>query len=139
MERLKVILVVGALGLVIWLLYPPRQLQPLTEPNVVEITFMGPMGPIRDSLDDAVQEFERRSLEAHRLDPSRPVYRVISSQTAARDQVADPTRFLISVAGGMPPDVIYFDRYAIAEWAARGAFEPLDPYMEADRRAGLTD
>jgi len=100
---------------------------------------MGPLGPIKDALDDAVKEFERQSIEAHNRDPSKPIYRIVSGQTAAKDQVADPTRFLISVAGGMPPDVIYFDRFAIAEWAARGAFESLDEYIARDIAAGRID
>lgn len=125
---------------ILWLLYPSRQLAPVpTDANVVEIVYMGPGGPLAGALDDAVREFERRSVEANRLDPSRPIYRVIAGQNAARDQVGDPTRFLVSVAGGMPPDVIHFDRYAVAEWAARGAFVPLDPFIERDLAEGRPD
>ena len=43
------------------------------------------------------------------------------------------------MAGGEPPDVIWFDRYAVAEWAARNAFEPLDPYIERDLKNGVPD
>ena len=140
MDRLKLILAGGAIGLIVWLLYPPRQLdRDADQSNVVEIMYMGPLGPIRDAMADAVSEFERQSVEAHRRDPSRPIYRVISCQTAAKDPGENPTRFLVSVAGGMPPDVIFFDRYAIAEWAARGAFDPLDDYIAADVSAGRTD
>ena len=116
----------------LWLLYPSRQLGERADPNAVEIFFMGPGGPVRDTMADLVREFERLSEEAHRKDPSRSVYRVISGQNAARNQVEDPTRFLVSVAGGTPPDVIFFDRYAVAEWAARGGFEPLDEYIRRD-------
>lgn len=139
MENWKFILACLSLGLIVWLLYPSRSLTHQNEENVVEIFFMGPLGPIADGMAEAVAVFEQRSLEAHRKDASKPIYRVISGQTAAKDQVADPTRFLISVAGGMPPDVIYFDRFAIAEWAARGAFDPLDPFIVADVAAGRTD
>lgn len=140
MDRLKPILVLAAVAMAIWLLYPPRQLTPgREESDVVEITYMGPLGPIKDAMDDAVREFERMSVEANARDPSRPVYRVVSGQTAAKDQVSDPTRFLVAVAGGLPPDVIYFDRFAIAEWAARGAFDPLDPHIAADLAAGHPD
>ncbi len=118
-------------------LYPQRQTDPLYETEqVVEIIYMGPGGPIKGAMDDAVKEFERLSRVAHEQDSSKPIYRVISGQTAARNQVADPTRFLVSVAGGVPPDVIYFDRYAVAEWAARGAFMPLDPFIDRDIVAG---
>ena len=122
------LLVVG----VLWWLYPSRQLGEGPGRDVVEIMFMGPGGPVRDTMADLVREFERRSEAAHAQDPNHPVYRVISGQNAARNQVEDPTRFLVSVAGGTPPDVIFFDRYAVAEWAARGGFEPLDRYIRQD-------
>lgn len=137
-DRIKPILGVLAFLLIVWLLYPARELTPTPQnaEHVVEIMFMGPLGPISGTMADAVTEFERQSEASHRADPTRPIYRVVSGQSAAKDQVADPTRFLVSVAGGMPPDVIYFDRYAIAEWAARGAFDPLDPYIDRDLAAG---
>lgn len=132
--RFWVILLLG-LGL-LWLLHPRRELRTdVPSEAVVEIVYMGPGGPISGAMADAVREFERRSEVAHAQDPSKPIYHVISGQNAARDQVADPTRFLISVAGGTPPDVIWFDRYAIAEWAARGAFAPLDPFIDRDLAA----
>ncbi len=139
MDAIKPIAIVALLALLLWFLYPTRQLDSSAESNVVEITYMGPGGPIAGATEDAVREFERLSLEAHRRDPSRPVYRVISGQNAAGEYTSDSTRFLISVAGGVPPDVIYFDRYAIAEWAARGAFDPLDEYIARDIAAGVID
>jgi multiple sugar transport system permease protein len=130
----------GAVVLLLWLLYPSRELDTGAAPEeVVEIVYMGPGGPIGGAMADVVLEFERLSREAHQKDPSKPIYRVISGQNAARDQVADPTRFLVSVAGGVSPDVIIFDRYAVAEWAARGAFEPLDPFVERDIADGRPD
>jgi len=36
------------------------------------------------------------------------------------------------VAGGAPPDVMWFGRSFMREWAARGAFEPLDEYINRD-------
>lgn len=110
-----------------------------SEPGVVEIQFMGLGGPTAGPLDDVVRAFERWSAQRHEKDPSKPVYRVISGQTAATDHTADPTRFLISVAGGMPPDVICFARSALAEWASRGAFMALDPYIAADETAAIPD
>ncbi|MFN4244443.1 MAG: extracellular solute-binding protein [Tepidisphaerales bacterium] len=130
----------AAIVVFLWLLYPSRQLAPVADSaDVVEIIYMGPGGPLAGALDDAVREFERRSVEAHRKDPTKPIYRVVAGQNAARDQVGDPQRFLVSVAGGVPPDVIHFDRYAVAEWAARGAFVPLDPYIERDLAEGRPD
>jgi ABC-type sugar transport system permease subunit/ABC-type glycerol-3-phosphate transport system substrate-binding protein len=130
---------VAALVFLCWL-HPDRELREhVSDPAVVEILYMGPGGPVSGAMADAVREFERLSEEVHARDPSHPVYRVISGQNAAKNQVADPTRFLISVAGGAPPDVIWFDRYAIAEWAARGAFTPLDSFIDRDVEAGRDD
>jgi len=118
------------------LLHPRRELRRVAEDRgVVEIVYMGPGGPISGAMEEVVREFEKRSREAHRQDSSKPLYKVVSGQNAARDQVSDPTRFLVSVAGGMPPDVIWFDRYAVTEWSARGAFEPLDRFIQADQQA----
>ncbi len=134
---------IAALGLVVllmWALHPRRELGPeRADADVVEIVYMGPGGPVQGAMADAVREFERRSIEAHALDSAKPVYRVISGQNAAKNQVADPTRFLVSVAGGTPPDVVWFDRYAIAEWAARGAFVPLDEFIRRDVDRGRPD
>ncbi len=115
---------------VLWWLAPQRTL--VVEDGAVEIRYMGRGGPIQGALEDAIREFERLSRERHAIDPSYPIYRVISGQDASRGQTEDPTRFLVSLAGGTPPDVIDFDRFAISEWAARGAFTPLDEFIRRD-------
>lgn len=115
---------------VLWWL-APQKTQTVDDGSVV-IRYMAPEGPIRDAMEDAVREFEHLANERHRRDPSQPRYRVLAGQHASRDQVEDPTRFLLSLAGGDPPDVIFFDRFAISEWASRGAFTPLDSFIEAD-------
>ena len=117
----------------LWVLAPQRSIR--HEDGAVELTFMGPDGPIKGALEDSIREFERLSRLRHEADPAYPVYRVISGQHASRNQVEDPTRFIVSVAGGMPPDVIFFDRFAISEWAARGAFMPLDDRLARDEKA----
>jgi multiple sugar transport system permease protein len=140
----KIILAAAALAALVWFLYP--SVQPgdgerngVPAGEVVEIHFMGPGGPLAGAMADAVVQFERESAAAHAADPTRPIYRVISGQNAARDQVADPTRFLISVAGGEPPDAIIFDRYAVTEWAARDAFSPLDEFISKDLATSRPD
>lgn len=117
----------------VWLLAPQRTIQ--VEDGAVEIRYMGRSGPIQGAMEDAIREFERLSRERHAADPAYPIYRVISGQDASRGQTEDPTRFLVSLAGGTPPDVIDFDRFAISEWAARGAFTPLDEYVRKDEAA----
>lgn len=120
----------------LWLLAPPAK-KGAVEEGVIELTFMGTSGPISGALDDAIRLFEEESRRAHAADPSKPIYRVVSGQNASRNQTEDPTRFLVSVAGGMPPDVIYFDRFAVAEWATRGAFTNLEPFLEKDLADGV--
>lgn len=138
MQTWKLLLYVVGCAVLVWLLAPSRSFD-YDEENVVEITYMGPGGPLAGPMGDSVMAFELESRKAHEKDPSKPIYRVVSGQSGARDQVGDPTRFLISVAGGMPPDVIYFDRFAVAEWAARGAFTPLDSFIEKDLMDGHSD
>jgi ABC-type sugar transport system permease subunit/ABC-type glycerol-3-phosphate transport system substrate-binding protein len=45
----------------------------------------------------------------------------------------NPQKFATAVAAGVPPDVVYQDRFALADWASRGAFAPLGPLIERDR------
>ncbi len=83
--------------------------------------FLGGSLPAGDQ--DVVAEFERRN----------PGIKVVAGVTASRDMVSDPQRLLCAIAGGDPPDLVMFDRYAVAEWAARGAFLPLDEFIARDR------
>jgi ABC-type sugar transport system permease subunit/ABC-type glycerol-3-phosphate transport system substrate-binding protein len=133
-DWLKPALLSAILLTALWLLAPQRAMQQ-SDAGVVEIHYMGRAGPIQGALEDAIREFERLSRERHALDPSYPEYRVISGQDASRGQTEDPTRFLVSLAGGTPPDVIDFDRFAISEWSARGAFTPLDDFIARDQAA----
>lgn len=137
MSAWKVALYSALILTALWFLSPSRS-ERAPEPGVVEVSMMG-LGPISGPEGDAVRDFEEQSRVAHEKDPSRPVYRVISGQEASRNQIEDPTRFLVGVAGGMPPDVIRFDRYAVTEWAARGAFADLRELIAKDRASGRPD
>lgn len=99
--------------------------------RVQEIHFMG-SGPIEGPLEEVIAEFEKFSRAEHEINPDYPIYKVISGQTAARDRTQDPTRFLLSVVGGMPPDVVAFDRFALCQWTDIGSFEPLNSYIKQD-------
>ncbi|MBV9008040.1 MAG: extracellular solute-binding protein, partial [Verrucomicrobia bacterium] len=114
------LLVIGVAVLLgtLWSLNPERAIQ-RDERNVTEIVYLGDAGPEAPSVERAMRQFEAE----------HPGYKIVSGQNASRDQTADPTRFLVSVAGGMPPDLILFDRYAVSEWAARGAFTKLDQFV----------
>ncbi len=112
----------------LWFLNPERSIK-RNQSGIVEIAYLGESGPEAASVEDAMREFETQSRIAHENNPTHPIYHIVTGQTASRDQTADPTRFLVSVAGGRPPDLILFDRYAVSEWAARGAFTKLDEFV----------
>ncbi len=67
----------------------------------------------------------------NRFEKSHPQYRVQMGTAAARDLTGDAQRLLTAVAGGVPPDLVFFDRFAVGEWAARGALTDLTPYIQA--------
>src|SRR5437868_5154812 len=136
MKLWKLLLAAIGIGFALWLLSPQRAIQP-NEQGVVEISYLGEAGAEAAALNDAFRIFESESRDAHARDNSHPIYRIVTGQNASRDQTADPTRFLVSVAGGAPPDLIRFDRYAISEWAARGAFAKLDEFVAG--QASITD
>ena len=126
----------SAFGLtLLWLLSPGRS-GTVSAPGVVEISYMAPSAPGAGPLADAVRVFEQESRDAHARNPARPVYRVILGETASNDATGDPTRFLVSVAGREPPDVSSFDRFAVSEWAARGAFEPRPDHSRRPNPSG---
>jgi ABC-type sugar transport system permease subunit/ABC-type glycerol-3-phosphate transport system substrate-binding protein len=105
-----------------WFLYPTAgpTSDPTDQAGIQEIRYWTPSG-VGEALTDVLDEFERRN----------PQYRVVLGSATTKDVTSDPTRFLLGVAGGVPPDLIYFDRFAIVEWASRGAFEDLRPYLES--------
>lgn len=136
-RSLKIALFSAGILTALWLLSPTRSAR-APEAGVVEINLLGSKGPATAELADAILAFEEESRQAHAEDPSKPIYRVISGQNASPGADGnDPTRFLLSVVGGMPPDVVYFDRFAVAEWAARDVFADLTPYIQRDIAQGV--
>ncbi len=133
----KVLLIAAALIAALWFLSPSRAIH--DEPDVVEIGYLADDGPNTGAVNDAIRAFETESRQRHAQDPTHPIYRIISGQNASRDFTADPTRFLVSVAGGEPPDIILFDRYAVSEWASRGAFLKLDDFIARGLTSGDPD
>ena len=71
---------------------------------------------LTDQLEPVLRKFEAEN----------PQYKVIYSLPVTKDMQGDAQRLLSAIAGGVPPDVVYFDRFAIGEWAAKDAFENLD-------------
>lgn len=130
MASLRYVLLTALAVVALALLYPHKKAVGPTGEDVTEIVFLGPAGSAdRAAHQSALDEFERRN----------PQYRVRLALNTTADSQGDPTRFLIGLAGGEPPDVIFFDRFAVAEWASRGGFTALDPYIQRDQKAGLAD
>src|SRR6185295_5620566 len=66
-----------------------------------------------------------------RFEKLHPEYRVTTTTSAAQDETGDAQRLLLAITGGVPPDVVFFDRFAIGEWASKNALEDLTPHVEA--------
>ncbi|MCP4644145.1 MAG: extracellular solute-binding protein [bacterium] len=77
---------------------------------------------------DIVQDFEM----LHDGRDGMPPIRIHMGQSAEANLSGDSQRLLCSVAGGDPPDVVFFARHAVGEWAARGAFRSLKPFLDED-------
>ncbi|CAN5439451.1 hypothetical protein BH09SUM1_BH09SUM1_33330 [soil metagenome] len=116
----RILLIVAAIALA-WILYPKPTRQSHGA-GVTEITYWTRPGTYSDLVRPAIEEFERQ----------HPEYHVILGTSTSRNATGDPTRFLLGVAGDAPPDLILFDRFAIVEWASRGAFTDLGPYIARD-------
>ena len=68
-------------------------------------------------LEAVFRQWERRN----------PGWTVVSSFYGGRDA----QKLLTAIAGGDPPQVVVQDRFTVGEWAARGAFRPLDDLVAA--------
>lgn len=76
---------------------------------------------------DVVDAFERRFAKYD--------YRAQLGSSAVRsgmENEGNPQRLMCGIAGGVPPQVVEYDRFAICQWAARGAFLDLNPLIEKD-------
>lgn len=122
MDKVRVVVGVGLLAALLYWLYPKSD--NATGKAATEITIWF-NGPIEGRQLDAVDAFQRRF----------PQYRVVLGSSAARtglDGEGNPQRLMCGIAGGVPPDVVEYDRFAICQWAGRGAFLDLNPLIERD-------
>jgi len=122
MSRLRIcIIAIAAAVLMLWLYpAPPRSEQE----DVTEVTIWF-NGVVEGRHIDVVDAFERRF----------PEYRGVLGSSAARTGLegeGNPQRLMCGIAGGVPPEVVEYDRFAIAQWAARDAFLDLNPLIEQD-------
>ena len=79
---------------------------------------------------DLIRDFE----DIYDGSDGKPHIRVTVGQSAMINRTNDPQRLLCAIAGGNPPDVVWFDRFAVSEWAARNAFMSLENFVEEDLR-----
>jgi ABC-type sugar transport system permease subunit/ABC-type glycerol-3-phosphate transport system substrate-binding protein len=79
------------------------------------------IGPNDKGTADVVREFERR----------HPGVKVRMLGMGAGGM--NPQKLMTAIVGGVPPDVVYQDRFTLADWASRGAFQPLDGRIARDR------
>lgn len=74
-------------------------------------------GPIGEEFRNFIHRYNAQSQAAY-----------VDALFTPNDQSANQ-KFFLSVAGGSPPEIIFVDGPQIAEWAARGALEPIDDLM----------
>ncbi|HEX8523407.1 MAG TPA: extracellular solute-binding protein [Tepidisphaeraceae bacterium] len=117
---LVVVLVAVVATALVWLLRPAGDQRET-------IVFWGHPS-LGDDIYTLIHEFERVN----------PQYRVVMGTAVAQDPVGDSQRLLSAIAGGVPPDVVWFDRFATGEWAGRGALTDLTPYLEQQNRSDPT-
>ena len=83
------------------------------------------VGPETKGQDAVIREFQKRHPELN--------VRVLSMGAGNMDS----QKLLTSIVGNVPPDVIQQDRFSIADWASRGAFQPLDDLLLRDKNDPL--
>lgn len=116
--------IVGSIALagLLYALYPHTT--GVARPGTTEITIWF-NGPIEGRQIDVVDAFERKF----------PQYRVVLGSSAVRtglDGEGNPQRLMCGIAGGVPPEIVEYDRFAICQWAARDAFLDLTPLIQRD-------
>ncbi len=122
MSRLRFWISALALVAVMWWLYPHRPTEVREGATEVTVWFNG---VIDGRHIDVVDAFERRF----------PEFRGVLGSSAARTGLegeGNPQRLMCGIAGGVPPEIVEHDRFAIAQWAARHAFLDLTPLIEKD-------
>lgn len=78
------------------------------------------LGPSTKGLEAVVREFERRN----------PDLKLVVTTMGAGGM--NPQKLMTAIVGKVPPDVIAQDRFTLADWASRGAFEQLDALILRD-------
>jgi len=124
MSRITAIFWFVVIGALLYALYPKTPRTEARDATEVTVWFNG---PLEGRFLDVTDAFERRF----------PGYRAIMGSSAVRtglDGEGNPQRLMCGIAGGVPPEVVEYDRFAICQWAARGAFLDLTQLIEKDQR-----
>ncbi len=79
------------------------------------------MGPDSKGLETVLRKFEELN----------PDLRLVVLKMGAGTM--NPQKLMTAIVGNVPPDAVVQDRFAISDWASRGAFRPLDDLIERDR------
>lgn len=112
------------IAVLLYALYPKTPRTLTGDATEVTVWFNG---PLEGRFLDVTDAFERRF----------PTYRAIMGSSAVRtglDGEGNPQRLMCGIAGGVPPEVVEYDRFAICQWAARGAFLDLTKLIEKDQQ-----
>ncbi|MCK6457302.1 MAG: extracellular solute-binding protein [Phycisphaerae bacterium] len=130
MSRSRFLVRAALAALVLYALYPkaPSHRDVAGGPPATEVTIWF-NGPYEGRQLEAVDAFERHFADRN--------YRGILGSGAVRTNLegeGNPQRLMCGIAGGVPPEVVEYDRFAICSWAARGAFRDLTEFIERDRR-----
>lgn len=81
------------------------------------------IGPDSKGTQSVIREFER-------LNPQYKV-RVLGMGAGGMD----PQKLMTSIVGNVAPDTVVQDRFALSDWASRGAFRSLDEFIVRDQAA----
>ena len=88
----------------------------------VKVRVWGPLVVDRSKgWEAAVKEFERRN----------PGVKVEMLSMGAGGM--NPQKLLTAIVGEAPPDIVYQDRFTVADWASRDTLTPLDSFIARDR------
>ncbi len=115
------LLAVAVAGMVAYLFVPLRSRWAPVSADVTVIQFWHPWaGEYADALTEVIAEFNA----THPKIVARPLFMPTGSG-------GENMKFFVSVAGGVPPDVIVVDGTQVASWADLGVLQPLDERIEA--------
>ena len=124
-------LLLAAITVVVLIVWTIRSMSSETSDGRQTIVFWGAQ-QLGEDIYAVVNQFEKlpENCDAN----GKPKYKIILGTATSPDITSDQQRLLCAVAGEVPPDVVWFDRFAIGEWAARDALENLKPYIAAQKK-----